>query len=124
MGQPLGTILAINGMFSAVSGTVLLVTSTSMDERLGLETWFLAVVGAVLIGYGWLIAELGKREDPRPGARFATAMDIAWVIGSAIVLIGFPSAMTTTGRVGLLMVSIPVAALALVQIRRLRADSP
>jgi hypothetical protein len=51
------------------------------------------------MSYGWLIAELGRRDDPVPGARFATAMDIAWVVGAAIILIGFPSAMTTAGRV-------------------------
>jgi hypothetical protein len=48
-------------------------------------------------------------------------MDIAWVIGAAVVLLGFPTAMTTTGRVALLAVSVVVAGFAEAQFFELRA---
>ena len=120
MKKSLGITLGWNGLYSAVSGALLLAASRTLDTTLGLESWFLIVAGISLLGYGVLIAELGRREDPIPGARFATALDLAWLIAAVVVLIAFPNALTTSGRYALIAVSIPFAVFAFVQIRQLR----
>lgn len=116
----LTTLLRANGAFSAVSGAALLAGAGALDGTLGLETWFLAVCGVALLGYGatlWLVA---RTEPVVAAAQFATIMDAAWVVGASIILIGFPSAMTTLGRTALVAVSVVVADFALLQIRALR----
>lgn len=121
MQDSLGATLAANGLYSAVSGAILAFGSAALDSTVGLDAWFLALAGVSLVGYGVFIAWLGRRKDPTPGATFATAMDVAWIVGAAVILLGFPSVMTTTGRVALLIVSIPVTAFAVAQGRMLKA---
>lgn len=117
----LGMTLAWNGLYSAVTGAVLLISFRTFDATLGVESWFLVVAGASLIGYGVLIAELGRRENPVPAAWFASAMDIAWVVGAVVTLVGFPNALTNSGRWALIFASIPVAVFAFVQLWQLRS---
>ena len=120
----LNTLLRANGAFSAGSGALLLIGASVLDGPLGLDAWFLALCGVILIGYGaglWVSARL---DDPTPAVRFATVMDFGWVLGAAVILIGFPSAMTTTGRIALLAVSLVVAGFGLLQSRALRRGSP
>jgi hypothetical protein len=109
-----------NAMFSAVSGAVLLLGATAWEATLGLEAWFLAVVGTALVAYGGLLQWLAGRPDVVAGARFATIMDAGWVFGAAVVLLGFPDAMTITGRAALLAVSLVVAGFAEGQLLGLR----
>ena len=123
MKRSLGMTLAWNGLYSAVTGAVLLISFRTLDATLGVESWFLVVAGVLLIGYGVLIAEFGRREDPVPAARFATVMDIAWVVAAVVTLIGFPNALTNSGRWALIAASIPVAIFALVQLWQLRSDA-
>ncbi len=118
--ERLRLILNGNAAFSAISGAVLLIGSVAWDEALGLETWFLAAVGISLVAYGALLSWLARRPDVGAGARFATIMDAGWVLGAAIVLLGFPAAMTATGRVALFAVSIAVAGFAEAQFLGLR----
>ena len=121
MKRSLGITLGWNGLYSAVSGAILVVSSRTLDTTLGLDSWFLVVAGLGLIGYGVLIAELGRREDPVPGALIATIMDLAWLVAAIVVLVAFSNALTTSGRYALIAVSIPVAVFAAVQLRQLRS---
>ncbi len=114
-------ILKGNGVFSGLSGAALLPATGLWDAALGLDTWFLGVAGAALVAYGGVLWWLAGRQDVVAGVGFATIMDVAWVIGAAVVLIGFPTAMTTTGRVALLAVSVVVLGLAGAQFFGLRA---
>lgn len=122
--ERLGLILNGNAMFSALSGAVLLLGAGPWEERLGIETWFLAVSGISLVAYGALLWWLARRPDVAAGARFATIMDAGWVLGAAVVLVGFPTVMTTTGRVALLVVSLVVLGFTAAQFLGLRATSP
>ena len=121
MNRSLTMTLAWNGLYSAVSGAVLLISFRTLDATLGLESWFLVVAGVLLIGYGVLIAELGRREDPVPVAWFASAMDMAWVVGAIVTLVGFPKALTQSGRYALIAFTIPVAVFAVLQLWQLRS---
>lgn len=118
--ERLRLILNGNAVFSALSGAGLMLGASAWEETLGLETWFLAVIGISLVGYGGLLAWLARRPDVGGGARFATIMDAGWVLGAAVVLLGFPNVMTTTGRAALLVVSLVVLGFAEAQFLALR----
>ncbi len=108
-----------NGTFSAMSGAVLTAGAAGFDSAFGLDAWLLLLVGIALAAYGVQIFLLARADDVRPAARFATAMDIAWVVSAAVVVIAFPTVMTATGRVTLVLVSLVVAGLAAGQARAL-----
>ena len=116
----LRNLLKGNGAFSATSGMLLLLGSPLLDGAFGLNAWLLAVSGAALIGYGIQLAQLATADDATPGGKFATVMDIAWVAGAAVILVGFPTAMTTAGRIALLVATLAVAGFAVGQMRALR----
>ena len=118
--KTLQNLLKGNGAFSAGSGALLLVGSPWLDSSFGLEAWLLAVTGVALIGYGTQLAQLSKSDSAVTGGKFATIMDLGWVIGSAVILVGFPTAMTTAGRVTLLLATLAVAGFAAGQIQSLR----
>ena len=122
--KTLQNLLKGNGAFSAVSGAFLLLGSPVLDEAFGLDTWLLIVSGLGLIGYGVQIAQMGRAADATPGGRFATAMDLAWVAGAAVILIAFPTAMTTAGRLALLLATLAVAGFAIGQTMALRRLGP
>ena len=109
-----------NGIYSALSGAILAIGAPWLDTVSGVEAWVLAVVGVGLIAYGTLIYRQARNADPVPVARFATAMDLAWLVGAAALLIGFPSAMTTAGKAILVAASVGVGAFAALQFRELR----
>lgn len=120
-------ILTGNAAFSALSGATLALGAGVWEAALGLETWFLVVAGLSLVAYGGLLWWLARRPDVRTGARFATIMDAGWVLGAAVVLLGFPAAMTTSGRTALLVVSVVVFGFAEGQffgLRRARGTEP
>ena len=116
----LRNVMRANALFSALSGAMLLFGGAIWDEAMGLEPWFMAAVGSALLAYGVLLVWLGSRPDAVGGIRFATIMDLAWVLGAGVVLAGFPTAMTTTGRIALLTVSLVVAGFASSQMVGLR----
>lgn len=118
--KTLQNLLKGNGAFSAGSGALLLVGSPWLDSAFGLETWLLAATGIVLVAYGAQIAQLSRPDRAVAGGKFATAMDLGWVFGGAVILIGFPTALTTAGRVALLLATIAVAGFAAGQFRALR----
>lgn len=109
-----------NAAFSVGSGLLLLGGSRLWSEPVGLPTWFLAASGIALAGYGSILAVLSRSRDVRPGAKFATAMDLGWVLGAAVVLIVFPNALNGAGRLALLLVSLAVAGFAAGQLTALR----
>ena len=109
-----------NGIYSALSGAILAIGAPWLDTVSGVDAWVLAVVGVGLIAYGTLINRQATNADPVPVARFATAMDLAWLVGAAALLIGFPSVMTTAGKAILVAASVGVGAFAVLQFRELR----
>ncbi|MCP3976342.1 MAG: hypothetical protein GY720_17800 [bacterium] len=122
--QNLRRTIRANSVFSEVSGGVLLLGAGLLDGVFGLDSWFLALLGASLVGYGALLWLRVRRDDVRPLAKLAAVLDVDWVIAAAVVLVAFPTAMTTTGRGGLFVVSLFVAGFAAEQIialRRLRS---
>jgi uncharacterized protein YndB with AHSA1/START domain len=126
-GRLLASVVSYNAIFSAVSGTGLLVAAPMLSGPIGVAGWILATLGVGLVVFAamlvWLLAE------PRRLASWAWLVlvaDAAWVLGAVVLLAGFPGLLTPAGEFGLGAVSVVVATIAVGQtvgLRRL-GDAP
>lgn len=109
-----------NALFSGASGVALAAGSPWLSGWLGAPTWVLVAVGLGLVGWA---AELRRTAGTVVGGRTAVAGDLGWVVGTAVLLLGWPDAMTNAGRIAAEVVAIAVAGFAAWQavgLRRLR----
>ena len=118
-----------NAVFSVVSGAVLAafagpfakIAAHGPVALMGLD---LAIVfellGVGVIAFGALCAWVASRETlPQAWARVIFAADIAWVVGSVLVL-ALPATWTMAGFVGIVVVALIVADLAILEYLGLR----
>lgn len=120
-GRLLAAALSSNAVFSAGCGLLLLSGAAVLTGPFGMPAWLLAVVGTGLIGFAGLV--LWILADPLrlvPGGRAALAADVAWIAGAMLLLVGFPSVLTTTGSTALAAATGIVAVLAAGQAHGLR----
>jgi hypothetical protein len=119
----LARTLAANAGFSALTGLILIGGASPLSRWLGIPTWLAVAVGVGLLPFAVSVIRVAR--DPKPeAARMVIFADIAWVIGAAVVLIGFPRSMSTAGLWSLGLVSVAVADFAVFQaigLRRLEA---
>ena len=117
-----------NAVFSIASGTILAIFAGPFASAaahapvtvMGLDlAILLALLGVGVIGFGALCAWVASRPTlPLAWARAIFAADLAWVAGSALVLL-VPS-WTTAGIVGIVVVAVIVADLAILEYLGLR----
>lgn len=118
-----------NAALSVVSGATLAifagpfarVAAQAPVTVLGLDLAIVfEILGVGFIAFGALCAWVASRETlPRAWARTIFAADLAWVAGSAIVL-ALPATWTTAGVVGIVVVALIVADLAILEYLGLR----
>lgn len=112
----LRSAMTVNALFSAISGVALLLGGSALEGRLGAPAWVLAAIGAGLAAFVLLI--LWSQTDVRRltvGAPIVVAGDAAWVAGAALLLVGYPHALTAQGRTALALVTVAVAVLGATQ---------
>ena len=122
-----------NAVFSVISGAVLVAFATPFARLateapltvMGLDLALVfELLGLGVVAFGAICAWAASRETlPRSWAQLIFAADIAWVVGSALVLM-LPAAWTTAGIAGIAVVALIVADLAVLQylgLRRLTA---
>ena len=117
-----------NAVFSIASGAILAIfagpfagaAAHASVTLLGLDLVIvLELLGVGVIGFGALCAWVASRPAlPQGWARVIFAADIAWVAGSALVLL-VPS-WTTAGIAGIVVVALIVADLAILEYLGLR----
>lgn len=114
--------LAVNAIFSGLSGAAMIVLSGTLDRFMGLGLpWLLIVVGAGLLGFAGLIGlNLRRPQLSRAEAWLTVASDGAWVAASAVIVLGFPDLLGTGGRWLVGLVAVAVADFALFQYLGLR----
>lgn len=125
--KTLRTALFANAAFSAASATFALAASGAIGSRMGVEPSLLRSLGLELALFAVALLVLATRPDlGRSGPRAATigiiALDVGWVVGSAVVLLR-PNNLTTAGAWIVFACAIVVADLAFLQAlgwRRLR----
>jgi hypothetical protein len=122
-----------NAVFSVISGAVLvafagpfaaLATEAPLSVgRLELATVF-ELLGVGVVAFGLIAGWAASRETlPRGWARTIFAADVAWVAGSALVLL-LPAAWSAIGIAGIVVVALIVADIAVLEylgLRRLSA---
>ena len=99
--------------------------SARLGVWLGVSSIVVLVVGLALIPWGAMLLIYSRRDEVRkPEATLAMVGDELWVVGSVILVAGFPDALTSGGKVLTLAVAAVIAlfaALEFVGIRRLFA---
>lgn len=118
-GQLLSHALRANAVFSALSGTVLLIGAAPLAPHLGrLPPWSLAVIGAGLLAFAavvWLTA-----ARPRPArALGVSVLDLAWVAGTVPLALA-TELFTPAGSTTVLVVAAVVGLLAAAQLLGIR----
>jgi hypothetical protein len=118
-----------NAIFSVLSGAVLAIfagpfagiAAHEPATGLGLQLAIIfELLGLGVIAFGLLCAWIASREKmPEGWARVIFAADLAWVLGSVLVL-ALPATWTTAGVVGIAVVALIVADLALLEYLGLR----
>ena len=116
--------LAANAIFSALSGAAMIAFSGPLDRFIGLGlSWLLIVIGVGLLGFAALIGlNLRRPQLNRAEAWLTVASDAAWVVGSAIIVFGFPDLLGAGGRWLVGLVAVAVADFAFFQCLGLRRD--
>ena len=125
--QLLRRVLQANMVFSGLSGLLLAVDAGPLSRWLGVPAaWILMVIGIGLLGFAWQLFQTAKQSPMNlRQANAILLMDIAWVVGSALLLFTGWVSFTTAGWWAVLLVADVVALFAILEfvgIRRLQAD--
>jgi hypothetical protein len=118
-----------NAVFSGVSGAALAIFAGPFAKAAALAPVTLMgldlaivfeILGVGVIAFGALCAWVASRETlPQAWVRAIFAADLAWVAGSALVL-ALPATWTTAGIVGIVIMALIVADLAILEYLGLR----
>lgn len=111
-----------NSIFSFVSGVMFILFSKPIAGFLGLSaSWIILVLGSGLILYGIEIF-LAARSEPvnRSIARFAVYADLAWVLGSAVLIFANLVPFTDAGKWAIAIIADIVLVFAVLQYVGLR----
>ena len=115
-------VLRANAAFCVGSGIVLAVFAGPLETISGIDSIVLRVVGVGLVPWGIMIAWFAARRPIRPvEAAVVIAGDIAWVLGTVVVVTVASTAFTTAGLLIAVLLGAVVAAFAVLQLRALRA---
>lgn len=119
--KPLVNALKANGVFSLVSGAILVTFNLTFSQ------WFAQLNPLIIIGLGIglmlfalrLLYLAGPSKLFLAETKLIIASDIGWVIGSLLLLTYFFNHVSSVGSVVAVMVSIVVAGFAFAQIKGL-----
>lgn len=115
--QLLRGVLQANMIFSGLSGLLLAVAAAPLGQWLGVPaTWLLVVIGIGLLGFAGLLFQIARQNplDLRQ-ANVIFWLDVAWVVGSALLLFTGWVSFTTTGWWAVLLVADVVALFAILE---------
>jgi hypothetical protein len=124
--QLLHRVLQANMVFSGLTGLLLVVDAAPLSQWLGVPaTWLLVVLGIGLLGFAGLLY-LTARQRPLDlrQANLIFWLDVAWVVGSALLLATGWAPLTSAGWWAVLVVADVVALFAILEfvgIRRAQA---
>ena len=104
--------LFLNGIFSAISGIAATLFPAAIGAFIGFSnTPLLVSVGIALIGFGALLVYYARKGAiARSQAILITVLDLAWVLGTAAILLSAPSLFSGAGVTLLVVIAIVVFA--------------
>lgn len=111
-----------NSTFSFLSGLACVFFSRAIANFLGLSaSWIILVLGVGLIIYGWQIYAAATANPLKTSvATFAVYADLAWVLGSALLIFANLVDFTTAGKWSIAIVADIVLVFAILQFVGLR----
>jgi uncharacterized membrane protein HdeD (DUF308 family) len=121
--------LQVNGLSTALMGLMMAAGARPLASFMGLDAWLaLAIIGVLLLGHGIIlfIGANSERVDPRL-AWYAISGDVAWLAGSAVILLTEVLPLTAAGWWTVAVVADVVAVFAILQfigLRRQEAGFP
>lgn len=107
-----------NGLFSLCAALAFLLAADSLAAFVGLENRVpLLAVGVGLIPFGAMLLWLARSPglSVRTG-RVVIAMDVQWILATAVLLLGWPDLLNQSGRLIALAIAIAVAGFAVWQV--------
>jgi hypothetical protein len=115
-----------NAIFSTLSGITILAANHSIVRLLGLPASIrLTMLGICLLVFAaWLSTNAGRREMKTFDARLAVVMDLAWAVGSFVLL--FVAPFSTQGKWIVAVIADVVLCFAILQwlgIRKIRKST-
>ena len=118
----LRNVLLINAVSSGATGLLLVLFSDFFASLFGIESVspFLET-GIFLLAFAGFVFYEGRRSNTNTGRiRLIIALDTLWVVGSILLLMLQPAAITLIGNVFIAAVALWVAAMAVLQFRGLK----
>ncbi len=111
-----------NATFSIVFGIVFMIGSQPIDTFLGLDNpHALLILGALILLFGIGVVWTATRNPiERNATNLIIAMDVAWVVGSILLLLTDVAELTTGGNWAVALVAVAVADFAILQTIGLR----
>ena len=114
--------LKANAIFSAVSGLVLAAGAVPMSDLIGAPTWLTLVVGIGLLPWAALVWRYSTRDEIRTAEAWSVVVgDEIWLVGTIVLLLMYPTALTAEGNALAAVVGLIVAAFAVAQMMGIRA---
>jgi hypothetical protein len=97
--QLLRTTFAVNAISTALAGVVLLAGAMPLAPVLGVPGPLpLAVVGALFIAFGAQVWRVRREPVDLAQATAILVLDVAYVLGSVVLLLGWPGVLSFYGR--------------------------
>jgi hypothetical protein len=111
-----------NSIFCSTSGLAFALFSKPISAFLGLSaSWIILVLGVGLLLYGLEVFWFARKDNISEGfAKFVIGADIAWVLGSALLVFTNLVAFTSPGKWAIAIIADIVLAFAIVQYVGLR----
>jgi len=121
--HPLLSALRLNAIFSGTSAVFLLVAAPWIAAQLGLPGSLpVYIVGGFLMLFALQLANIVRSGNIRTWeVGGIIAGDLAWVLGTVVLVGMFYSSLTTVGLLMVDIIALAVLAFAILQIRGLRA---
>jgi len=120
----LRTTLTVNALATAASGVTLGLGAVPLAPVFGLPAPLpLAVFGAALVGFAFYVWRVRREPVDLAQARAVFVMDVAYVIASVGLIVGWPQALSSLGRVGVALMADVVAVFAFFEFVGLRRAS-
>ena len=117
--------LLANAAFSTLTGVTLLLVAGPLAPLLGIGALALRITGATLLPFAFGLFQNARRPDLRRGeAWLAVGLDLAWVAGSAALLLGELWPLEPAGRWAVLGVGDVVLLCAILQAAGLLREAP
>jgi hypothetical protein len=113
----LRTVFAVDRAFAASSALLLIAAGPILANVLDWPAWVVVAIGAALAPYALLLHRIHRSGALRSAlARLTAAGDLGWVVGSIVLLIGWPGATGTAGKWLVAVIAVAVADIGLVKL--------